>query len=114
MTNSSLASSRKSCYVVLELITENSCIYLVQKQVSEAKWSLKINIYIFKGYFLIFREEKGQRQRGRETSMCGCLLYTPYWGCGLQPRHGPYTGNPIGNPLVHRPAFNPLSHTRQG
>ena len=34
----------------------------------------------------IFREGKGGRKRGRETSMCGCLLRAPH--C-LQPRHVP-------------------------
>ena len=24
--------------------------------------------------------------------MCGCLLHTPYWGPGLQPRHVPWLG----------------------
>ena len=37
----------------------------------------------------IFREGKGGRKRGRETSLCGFLLHTPYWGPGLQPRHVP-------------------------
>ena len=45
--------------------------------------------------------------------MCGCLSCAPYRGPGLQPRHVPYTGNPTGDPLVHRPACNPLSHTSQ-
>ena len=49
--------------------------------------------YFFKHFFLlrfylfIFREGKRGRKRGRETSMCGCLLHAPYWGPGLQPRH---------------------------
>ena len=40
----------------------------------------------------IFREWKGERKRGRETSMCGCLSCTPYRGPGLQPRHVPQLG----------------------
>ena len=43
-------------------------------------------------YLFIFREGKGRRKRGRETSMCGCLSYTPYWGPGPQPRHVPWLG----------------------
>ena len=39
-------------------------------------------------YLLIFREGKG----GRETSMCGCLSSTPYWGPGPKPRHVPWLG----------------------
>ena len=34
----------------------------------------------------------GRRKRGRETSVCGCLLHTPCWGPGLQPRHVPWPG----------------------
>ena len=36
-------------------------------------------------YLFIFR----RRKKGRETSMCGCLLLTPYWGPGPQIRHVP-------------------------
>ena len=51
-------------------------------------------MYFFKKWFylLIFREGKAGRKRGRETSMCGCLWSTPYWGPGLQPRHVPWLG----------------------
>ena len=37
-------------------------------------------------------EGMGGRRRGRETSMCGYLLYAPHWGPGLQPRHVPWLG----------------------
>ena len=70
--------------------------------------------FFFKILFIYFREGKGGRKRGRETSMCGCLLCAPYWGLGLQPRHVPQTGNWTGDPLVCRPALNPLSYTSQG
>ena len=30
-----------------------------------------------------FRQGKGRRKRGRETSMCGCLLHAPSWGPDL-------------------------------
>ena len=43
-------------------------------------------------YLFIFRERKGGRKRGREPSICGCLLCVPYWGPGLQPRHVPWLG----------------------
>ena len=46
--------------------------------------------------------------------MCGCLLCAPNWGPGPQPRHMSQTGNRTGDPLVFRPALNPLSHTNQG
>ena len=60
------------------------------------------------------------RERGREGEREGnihmCHLSSaPYWGPDLQPRHVPRpTGNQTGNPLVHRPALHPLSHTSQG
>ena len=52
-------------------------------------------------YFLILknilfinfqRERKGRRKRGRETSVCGCLLCAPNLGPGLQPRRVPWLG----------------------
>ena len=43
-------------------------------------------------YLFIFREGKRGRKRGRETSVCGCLLHAPYWGPGLQPRHVRWLG----------------------
>ena len=50
--------------------------------------------FIFKKrfYLFIFREGKGGRKRGRETSMCGCLSGGAHWGPGPQPRHVPWLG----------------------
>ena len=36
--------------------------------------------------YVFMTEGKG----GRKTSMCGCLLHTPTWGPGAQPRHVPW------------------------
>ena len=65
-------------------------------------WFLHINVsmlvqslynYNFlKGFIVIFREGKGRRKRGRDTSMCGWLSRIPNWGAGLQPRHVPWVG----------------------
>ena len=45
-------------------------------------------ILFFKRFILfIYREGKGGRKTGRETSMYGCLSHAPYWGPGLKPRH---------------------------
>ena len=46
------------------------------------------HIFFFKILF-IFRDRRGGRKRGRETSMCGCLLHASYWGPALKPRHMP-------------------------
>ena len=44
-------------------------------------------IFVFKILIIYFeREGKEGRKRGRETSMCGCLSSTPYWGPGPNPR----------------------------
>ena len=52
----------------------------------------KKKIYIFLLFELpvclfVYRERKGGRKKGRETSMCSCLSCAPYWGPGRQPRH---------------------------
>ena len=49
-------------------------------------------LFIFFKDFIYFREGRGGRKRGRETSMCGCLSHAPYWGPGRQPRHVPWLG----------------------
>ena len=40
----------------------------------------------------VFLDTGEGREKGRETSMCGCLLSAPYWGPGPQPRHAPWLG----------------------
>ena len=52
---------------------------------------LKKKIYLF-----VFRERVREGERGRETSMCGCLSRAPNWGPGLQPRQCPeWESNPL-------------------
>ena len=49
-------------------------------------------IYFCKDFiYFIFREGE-EREKGRETSMCGCLSRAPNQGPGLQPRHVPWLG----------------------
>ena len=51
---------------------------------------LRNYLYFFMILFIYFqREEKGGRKKGRETSMCGCLLCARNWGPGLEPWHVP-------------------------
>ena len=38
-------------------------------------------------YLFIFRERGREEERRKETSMCSCLLWAPYWGPGPQSRH---------------------------
>ena len=46
----------------------------------------------FKDFIYLLLEGKGRRKRGRETSMCGCLSCTPFWGSGPQTRHVSWLG----------------------
>ena len=42
--------------------------------------------FFLKILFIYFQKErKGGRKRGRETSMCGCLLSASYWGLACNP-----------------------------
>ena len=52
----------------------------------------------------------------RETPMCGCLSRAPYRGPWPTTQAGPraLTGNRTGDPLIHRLALSPQSHTSQG
>ena len=53
------------------------------------KISLQILFYLFfKDFIYLFLERVEGREKGRETSMCGCLSCGP----GLQPRHVPWLG----------------------
>ena len=57
-------------------------------------WENTHEVFFFlKILFIYFQSEgKGGRKRGRETSMCGCLLHSPNRGPGLQPSHVPRLG----------------------
>ena len=66
---------------------------------------LFFNCFVFRFYL-----ERG-RKLGRERNIR--FSGTPNWGLGLQPRHVSQTGNRTSEPLVHRPALNPVSHTSQ-
>ena len=51
-----------------------------------------IYFYFLKILFIYFLERGREGGRGREVSVCGCLLHAPYWGPVPQPRHAPYLG----------------------
>ena len=46
----------------------------------------------FQNFYLFIFRKRGRRKRGREISVCCCLLCAPYRGPGLQPRHVPWLG----------------------
>ena len=98
----------------------NPVSHTLQKSIPEHSWQLYHPVYAqltpvirrllsnFSIIYLFIREEKGGRKTGREISMCRYLSRAPYWGPGPQPR------NRTNDPVVLRPALNPLSHTSQG
>ena len=45
--------------------------------------------FFFLRFIYLFLDRGEGKERGRKTSMCGCLLHTPNWGLRLQPRHVP-------------------------
>ena len=75
---------------------------------------LHILLFFLRFYLFTFeRGEEREKERERNISvwlplMCSLLGTWPTTqACAL-------TGNRTGDPLVHRPALNPLSHTSQG
>ena len=72
------------------------------------------SFFFLRFYLFIFREGKGGTKRGRETSVCGCRLPHPLLGTWPATQACALTGNQTSDPLVHRLALSPLSHTSQG
>ena len=83
-------------------------------------WDLPNAFSLLKNFFkrrfyLFILERNGRRKRGKETSVCGCLLRTPLMGdLACNPGTWLQTGNPTGDYLVCRPVLSPLSHANQG
>ena len=109
-----LGDVRKGCQW-----SEPSCCRLTGR-LSQVPWAkvlpispAKCCIFIFLIFYL-FLERGGGRKRGRETSMCGCLLHAPSLGTRTVTQACALAGNRTRDPLLRRPALNPLSHTSQG
>ena len=68
--------------------------------------------FFFLKILFIYFTEQGGRKRERETSMCGYLL-RPSLGTQPATQACVLTGNRTGDPLVQKPALNPLNHTSQ-
>ena len=67
----------------------------------------------FKFYLFIFRGEERGKERERNISVW-LPLERPLLGTWPATQACALTGNRTGDPLVHRPALSPLSHTSQG
>ena len=70
----------------------------------------------FKDYLFIYLfVERGREGEERERHINVWLpLMRPLLGTWPETQARALTGNRTGNPLVHRPALNPLSYTSQG
>ena len=73
------------------------CYSHLLHQIIQVHYTFEYLANNFFGSFLkdfISFQRGGQRgrKRGRETSMCGWLSCTPYWGPGPQPQHVPWLG----------------------
>ena len=69
---------------------------------------------IFYLFIYLFIERRERREIERERNIDVWLpLMCPLLGTWLTTLECALTGNRTSNPLVHRPALNPLSHTSQ-
>ena len=73
-----------------------------------------ILFYVFKDFIYLFldRAEGREKERNRNISVWLPLKY-PLLRTWAKTQACALTGNRTGDPLVRRPVFNPLSHTRQ-
>ena len=69
---------------------------------------LKVFIYLF-----IFREKGREGERDRNINVW-LPLPSPLLGTWPATQACALTGKQAGDPLVHKPVLNPLSHTSQG
>ena len=86
-----------------------------RKQMAKWQKSLLMSNHFFKILFIYFRQRGREGEREGEKHQCvvascapptGDLTWPATQACAL-------TGNWTSDPLVHRPALNPLSHTSQ-
>ena len=89
------------CILLCFYLSWNNKTWLPKMLASTSIFNIKIAIQKFtnfkKFFFRFYLFLKRGEGRERETSMCGCLLCTPYlctlyWGPGPQPRHVPWLG----------------------
>ena len=71
--------------------------------------------FFLRFYFYLFLERWESREKERERNINMWLPLThPLLGTWPATQACVLTGNPTRDPLFHRPALNPLSHTSQG
>ena len=67
----------------------------------------------FKNIYLFFERGKGREKEKERNINVWLPLARPQWGTWPATQAFTLTGNRTQDPLVHRPALNPLGHTNQ-
>ena len=93
--------------ISLSIIVSRSIHVVASGRISSILFFLKILFFVFTE-----REREGETEGGKhQCVVASCVPPTRNWpatqACAL-------IGNRTSDPLVHRPALNPLSYTRQG
>ena len=70
--------------------------------------------YFLKDYIYLFLDKGEGREKEGEEHQCVVASHVPLLGTWPASQAYALTGNRTGEPLVLRPALNPLSHTSQG
>ena len=102
---------------ILKIVKFELCFIKIKTVLKQGSDMTKTAFYFsfFKRFYLFSFRQKEERKRGKETSVCGCLLHTPLMGdLACNPGTWLQTGNPTGDYLVCRPVLSPLSHANQG
>ena len=73
-----------------------------------------LKIFFFLRFYLFIFREMGKEGEEGEKHQCVVASHTPPLGTWPATQACPLTGNQTGNPLVHRPVLNPLTHTSRG
>ena len=84
-SNPCLFCTSKIC-AFLPFNHSSSCKYLLSTKYVPGSFihGLMLYIYILKDFIYLFLDRGERKERGRETSMCGCPSRVPYWGPGPQ------------------------------
>ena len=72
-----------------------------------------VSFIFLRFYLLVFRKRGREGKREGEKHHCVVAVHAPP-ARDLACNPGALTGNWTSDPLIHRPALNPLSHTNQG
>ena len=97
---------------MLEIKKRWTAVYEDQNRVASHTVHCVLLFYLFI-YLFIDREEVRKKERERNIKVWLPLMH-PLLETWPATQTCALTGNPTRDPLVHRPVFNPLSHTRQG